>query len=56
MVDKIEDLAILYHRILKGVATDDEKSNFDIGIKTSCIDEQILMNLIKEKELTMYFL
>jgi hypothetical protein len=53
MVRKIEDLAILYHRILEGIATDDEKSVFDIGIKTSCIDEQIMMNLIKEKELNM---
>ena len=53
MTNSIELLAILYHRIKQHRATDDEKNEFDLAVKMSCMDEQILMSLIKEKERTI---
>ena len=50
MVDDIEKLAVLYHKIKQHCATAEEKNKFDLAIKTSCLNESVLMALIFEKE------
>jgi len=49
----VNELAVIYCRMEKGTATMEEQQEFDITIKTSCLDEAFLMNLIKEKAKTI---
>lgn len=53
MTNNLESLAVLYHRIKQHCATVEEENEFNLAIKTSCVDEQILMSLILEKERTI---
>lgn len=53
MMNDIDELAVLYHRIKQHCATVEEKNAFDLTVKTSCMNERTLMSLVKEKERTI---
>lgn len=53
MLKTVDELAAIYCRMKKGTATIEDQQEFDIAIKTSCMDEAFLMNLIKEKAKTI---
>lgn len=46
----IEKLALLHGRIKKGIATDEERMSYNIMIETSCIQKDILMKAIEQKQ------
>lgn len=45
----IDELAVLFNRISKGTATEEEQVEYEISIKTSCMREDLLEALIKDK-------
>lgn len=46
-----KELGTLYQKIRSGEATEMEKAQYEIGIRTSCMDERILRNLVERGEL-----
>lgn len=49
MFKTIDELAVLFNKISKGTATEEEQAEYKISIKTSCMREDILEMLIKDK-------
>ncbi len=49
MFKNIHQLAELHLKIQEGIATDEEKSIYQIGIGTSCLDETILVEEIERE-------
>ena len=49
MFKSIEELFELYAKILEGTATKQERSEFEITVKTSCMDETFLMNSLQKQ-------
>ena len=47
----IKELGTLYQKIRSGEATEMEKAQYEIGIRTSCMDERILRSLVERGEL-----
>ena len=48
MDDFISEMAQLHKRIEQGIASDSERLEFDLKIKTCCIDHKMLMYFIKK--------
>lgn len=44
----INRLAELYAKVKNKTATEDEKCEYEIGMKTSCIDEKFLTSWVQE--------
>lgn len=49
----IDYLASLYKKIIDNSASEHDKIAYEIGIKTSCIKEEVLIEIIKERAKTM---
>lgn len=49
MKDTIYTLAKLYNKMAKGTITDEEKAIYENEIAISCIQEEVLIEMIKEK-------
>lgn len=47
MEDFVLKMAELYRKIKNGSASEEEKFRFEVEVKTSCINEKILMYLIE---------
>lgn len=47
MEDFVLKMAELYRKIKNGSASEEEKFQFEVEVKTSCMDEKILMHLIE---------
>ena len=48
-MSKVEELRELYKKIQSGMATEAEKVRYDLAFKTSCIDEQVLKNMVEAR-------
>lgn len=44
----VERLAELYTKVKTGTATEDERCEYQIGIKTSCVDEKFLTSWVHD--------
>lgn len=49
MLQGIDDLAILFNKIENGNASEEERLEYDLSIKASCMDEGFLKALIEKK-------
>lgn len=49
MFNTIDELAVLFNRIENGEATEEERMEYEISIKTSCMKEEVLEALIEKK-------
>lgn len=49
LLQGIDDLAILFNKIENGNASEEERLEYDLSIKASCMDEGFLKALIEKK-------
>lgn len=49
----IDYLASLYKKIIDNSASEHDKINYELGIKKSCIKEEVLIEIIKERANTI---
>ena len=49
MIRRIDDLVILFNKIQEGEATEEERADYELSIKASCLDEAFLRTQIEKK-------
>lgn len=49
MLQKIDDFAIRFNRIQNGEASEEERAEYELSIRISCMNEELLRTLIEEK-------
>lgn len=49
MFKTINELAVLYDKIEKGIATEDERFEYQLTISTACMREDVLIQKIKDE-------